>query len=166
MSSIREGVAADEQRREVFFEIGNNRSFAAVQRRIANPRQTLIGEDLHGDEIAAGRANNDFDIGNFHRSIRWLESGRGGRRVKAEAVVNAAVARIWIGNGGEQRPCVIMRRMVHDLVGLAGLDDLAAIHHRDPVAHIADDRHVVRDEDIGQAHFVLQFHHEVEHLRT
>ena len=51
-----------------------------------------------------------------------------------------------------------------DLLGRAGLDDAAAVHDGDAVAHVADDAHVVGDEQEGEAELVLKPHHQVEHL--
>ena len=44
-----------------------------------------------------------------------------------------------------------MPRVVVEVVGRRDLDDLAEVHHRDPVADVAHDREVVRDEEVGQA---------------
>ena len=49
----------------------------------------------------------------------------------------------------------------HD-VGL--LDDLAGVHHRDPIAHLGDDAEVVGDQDDRGAGLVAQVAHEVEDL--
>ena len=40
-------------------------------------------------------------------------------------------------------------------VALADLDDLPVEHHRDAVADVMDDRHVVRDEQVAQVELVL-----------
>ena len=58
-----------------------------------------------------------------------------------------------------------MQRRVVDLRGRTMLDDLAEVHDRDPVAHVADDAEVVGDEDVGQPVPLLQVLQEVEHLR-
>ena len=39
------------------------------------------------------------------------------------------------------------------------------IHHRDPVADVLDDAHVVGDEHVGQAELALERLEQVEHLR-
>ena len=51
----------------------------------------------------------------------------------------------------EQRLRVRMGRALVDVVARADLDDLAEVHHGDPVGHVADDGQVVRDEDVRQA---------------
>jgi len=50
-------------------------------------------------------------------------------------------------------------------VGLALLDDLAEIHDRDFIGQIFDDRHVVRDEQVGNAQPALQVAQQVQDLR-
>ena len=45
------------------------------------------------------------------------------------------------------------------------LDDLAEVHHGDPVADVADHREVVRDEDVGEAELALQIGEQVDDLR-
>ena len=46
------------------------------------------------------------------------------------------------------------------------LDDLAEVHHRDVVADVLHHRHVVRDEEIGQAELALQPRQQVQDLRA
>src|SRR6267142_6393167 len=45
------------------------------------------------------------------------------------------------------------------------LDDLARVHHGDPVTHLRDDTQVVRDEDQGHADLTLDVLEEIEILR-
>ena len=52
-----------------------------------------------------------------------------------------------------------------ELVGVGELDDLAEVHHRDAIAHVAHDREVVRDEDQRQIELALQRPQQVEDLR-
>ena len=68
-------------------------------------------------------------------------------------------------DGAEQAPRIGVAGIVEDLRAGAHLDDLAEIHDGDAVADLLDHRHVVRDEEIGDAEFVLQFAQEVEHAR-
>src|SRR5918999_4423581 len=51
----------------------------------------------------------------------------------------------------EKRLRVVVLRIRVDLFRRSDLDQLAAVHHGDPVAHGADDGEVVRDEEVGQA---------------
>ena len=53
-----------------------------------------------------------------------------------------------------------------DVVPRPDLDDLAEIHHRDAVRHVADDRQVVRDEDVRQPEVALQRLQQVHDLRA
>ncbi len=53
--------------------------------------------------------------------------------------------------------------MKRALVG--DFDDLAEIHDRDAVADVLDDGEVVRDEEVGEAEFVLQIAQQIDHLR-
>ena len=48
----------------------------------------------------------------------------------------------------------------------ADLDDLAEVHDRDAVGHVAHDGHVVADEQIGQVEPLLQIEQQVQDLRT
>ena len=52
-----------------------------------------------------------------------------------------------------------------DLLRGPDLDELAAVHDRDPVAHRAHDGEVVRDEQVGQPELVLEVLEKVEDLR-
>ena len=65
----------------------------------------------------------------------------------------------------EQRLGVRHDRPRVELLGRRELDDLAEVHHGDPVAHVADDSEVVRDEDVGELELVLQVVEQVQHLR-
>ena len=59
------------------------------------------------------------------------------------------------GDGRGQPPCVGMSGRVEQLLGGAGLDDPAGIHHRHPVGQRGDDGQVVGDverREIGRAH--------------
>src|SRR5215831_5698583 len=61
-----------------------------------------------------------------------------------------------LGNRGDQRLRVGMRRRLEDLPHRAAFDDAAGIHDRDAVAHAADDTEVVGDEQDGHAGLGLQ----------
>ena len=45
------------------------------------------------------------------------------------------------------------------------LDDLAGVHHGDPVAHAGDDAEVVGDQQHGDVEALLQIGEEIEDLR-
>ena len=65
----------------------------------------------------------------------------------------------------EQRLRVVVLRVRVDLLGRPDLDELAAVHHRDPVAHRAHDGEVVRDEEIREPEVVLEVLEQVQDLR-
>ena len=69
-------------------------------------------------------------------------------------------------HGREQRtPCTGCRGRLVERLGLGQLDDAAEVHDRDAVGDLADDREVVRDEDVGQVELALQALEQVEDLR-
>src|SRR3984893_14231027 len=45
------------------------------------------------------------------------------------------------------------------------LDDFAQIHDRNPVAHVPDNREVMRNENVGQPELLLKVGQQVENLR-
>ena len=49
-----------------------------------------------------------------------------------------------------------MLRIGEDFLCHPKLDDLAKIHHRDPVTDHADNRKIMADEHIGQIELLLQ----------
>ena len=55
-----------------------------------------------------------------------------------------------------------MLRVVEDLCGVAGFDDHAPAHHRDPVRQVGHDAHVVRDQDDRAVQLVAQVAHQVQ----
>jgi hypothetical protein len=75
-------------------------------------------------------------------------------------------ARIRDGDRGEQRLRVVVLRIRVDLLGGPDLDQLAAVHHRDPVAQAADDCKIVRDEEVGEPEVVLQVFEQVPRSRA
>ena len=74
---------------------------------------------------------------------------------------------IGIGNRHrrEQRLRVGHDRPRVELLGRRQLDELPEVHHRDPVAHVADDAEIVGDEEIRQLELVLELLEQVDHLR-
>ena len=67
--------------------------------------------------------------------------------------------------GGEQRPGVGVLRRLEDFGDGIFLDDLAVLHHADPVGDLADDAEVVGDEQHGHAEPGLQLLEKLEDLR-
>lgn len=68
----------------------------------------------------------------------------------------------WDGTEQFLRVGVIGR--VDNLVSVTRLDNLAGLHHGDAVADVADDGHVVADEEVGEVEFVLQVLEQVDDL--
>src|ERR1017187_8529741 len=91
----------------------------------------------------------------------------GGARPVAAEQVALAMGELGVGDrdGGQQRAGVAVARQAVERVARRQLDDLAEVHHRDPVAHVAHDCEVVGDEDHRQAELALQLAQQVEDLR-
>ena len=68
------------------------------------------------------------------------------------------------GDGGQQQLGVGVLGAVQQRLFGAQFDQLAGVHDGDAVADIADDRHVVRDEEVGQFLAFLQIFEQVEDL--
>ena len=58
-----------------------------------------------------------------------------------------------------------MQRAAVDVIGRSHFHDVPEIHHGNAIRDVPDDREIVRDEDVGQAEFLLQILHQVDHLR-
>ena len=72
------------------------------------------------------------------------------------------------GRGSARPPAasgIGMLRVAEHVLGRAGLDDLAEIHDGDAVADLLHHRHVVRDEEVGEAQLGLQLLQELQDLR-
>jgi hypothetical protein len=80
MSSMRRGIHADEAGNDVILEVGDDRLLAAVHRAVADTRRALVGEHLHGHEVAPGRGDDDLDGGDLHFDARDPISSRCGPR--------------------------------------------------------------------------------------
>ncbi len=65
----------------------------------------------------------------------------------------------------QQPDGVRVLRRVEQIVGNSLLDDLAGVHHTDPVAHRADHAEVVGDHQDRRTGFPAKRAHQVEHLR-
>jgi hypothetical protein len=87
---------------------------------------------------------------------------QGGRRALDRHQGDVGVADVREGVRQAHRVGV-ERRFKHRRDG-AGLDDLAGIHHRHPIAGIGDHRHVVGHQDHRQVQPMLEIAQHVEHL--
>jgi hypothetical protein len=86
------------------------------------------------------------------------------RNLAVERLFDPALARVRWRVGLEQGLRIGMQRIGEDLLRGPLLDDLAEVHHRDRVAHVADGAQAVRDEQISGLHLLLQVDQEVEDL--
>src|SRR5262245_21052961 len=86
--------------------------------------------------------------------VRWLARDRVQRLLAAE-----------LRHRPEQRARVRVPGSIEELPHRRLLDDLAGVHHGDPVAHLCDDAEVVRHEDEGHARLSLDVLEQVEVLR-
>jgi hypothetical protein len=68
----------------------------------------------------------------------------------------APQGRIGSRNGRNEGFGVRMGRLAADRFAGAGLDNPAAIHDGDPVAHVTDDPEVMGDEQVGQGELLLE----------
>src|SRR5690606_37628576 len=73
------------------------------------------------------------------------------------------LARIGHGKCLQQQLGIVMPRPLENGLAIGNLDDIAKIHHRDPVGDMVDHREIVRDEEIGQAEPFLQIEQEIAH---
>ena len=65
----------------------------------------------------------------------------------------------------EQHARVRVARRRKQLDGRSDFDQAPQVHDPDPARHMAHDREIVADEQIGQAQAVLQIAHQIEDLR-
>ncbi len=66
MSSMRRRVASDQLGNDVVVQIARHGELTAVQRGIPEPMNPVRGRQLQCDEVAAGAADNDFAVIDFH----------------------------------------------------------------------------------------------------
>ena len=74
-------------------------------------------------------------------------------------------ARVGHGQGGQQLLGVRVLRVLHNLVGIAVLHDLALMHHHDAVGKHIDHRQIMGDEHDSIVKFLLQILEKLEYLR-
>jgi hypothetical protein len=109
---------------------------------------TIAGERA-ARSVAAARLRVDHD-------------GRLGRSRLARP--SARELGVGLQDGREQRLRVGMAGRVVDRIPAADLDDTARIHDPDPVRDMADDREIMRDEQVGEAELALQILEQVDDL--
>src|ERR1700722_15995182 len=72
----------------------------------------------------------------------------GRREISLEQDAKLLLGRVDGRNGREQRVRVGVKRGVVEGFRRALLDDATQVHDRDAMAHVADDRQIVRDEEV------------------
>ena len=71
-------------------EIGRDRELAAVQRRVAEAVDAVLGRDLQGDEVPAGAADDDLGVDDFHQWGSAIGRAAGVRGSSATAAAPAS----------------------------------------------------------------------------
>src|SRR5260370_32794166 len=66
----------------------------------------------------------------------------------------------------QQFSCVRVLRLGGDLARASDFDDLPTIHHRNSGREIANNRHGMRDEQIGEAKVALELLQKIHDLRA
>ena len=108
---------------------------------------------------------------NFHTLTATGVELTTGRRVNGAGNIpaqnNTVHLHIGVGNGygGEQRFRVRMHRILENILRRTVLHHTAQIHNPDIIGNMFNDGQVVRNKDIGQAHFLLQIAQKVDDLR-
>ena len=110
-------------------------------------RAHRLGERAAGMEPAAGwRVDRAWRVAHHRRRLRRPPRHEPRHRLQQPL-------RVW------------MPRVVEQLGGRRRLHDPAEVHHRNPVAHMPHDRHVVRDEQHRQPQLAAQLVQQVQHRR-
>ena len=63
-------VAPDQAGNDVLRQVADHGQFAPVEGGVADAGQAFIGLDFQGDEVAAGAADDDAGVGDFHGEMR------------------------------------------------------------------------------------------------
>jgi hypothetical protein len=103
------------------------------------------------DEMRPFRGFADFP----HRARNLARQAQTGRPF---------AARVWDRDRFQQAPCIGMVRIAEELRARSHLDDLAKIHHCYAVGNVLNHRHVMTDEEVGDAAVLLQVAQQVQHL--
>ena len=106
----------------------------------------LLAQPAAGVEAAAGRRRGR----------------RGHVALQDEALL--ATARVGVGDRRQEGDRVRVARVAVELLDRALLDELAEVHHADPVAEVLDDREVVADEEVRQVEVAAQVEQQVQDL--
>src|SRR5206468_11561022 len=78
-------VSPDEQRDDVLLEVARHRQLAAVQRRVAEAVEPVLGRQLERDEVAARAADDHLAVDDLHRRATAARRAPGPGRARAGA---------------------------------------------------------------------------------
>src|SRR3546814_2939233 len=67
-------VAADQVGDDGVGQVGRDRQLAAVQGRVADAVEAVVGRDLEGDEVAAGAGDDDAGADDLHGRFSAVRS--------------------------------------------------------------------------------------------
>ena len=171
------GTSVPTRRRSTFAEsapcAGRPQPFAANSPGSTGKWQATVWPGL----VAAGPEVIWSSGGSSVRQISWAFQQRvwkrhAGRRVdraghvagEADPLAGLAAPGVGHRDGREHRHGVGVARAVVEVVAVADLDDLAEVHHGDPVRDVAYDGQVVRDHHVGQVELLLEVLEQVDHL--
>ena len=86
-------------------------------------------------------------------------------RLEAKVIDEAALAGVGNRHRRQQRQCIGVLRIFKDRSARPNFNDAAKIHDTDMMRHPFHHRHIMADEQVGQAQIFLQLHHQVQNLR-
>ena len=95
-------------------------------------------------------------------ALGWI--GRRGDIPLQDDAVHLLIG-VGIGDGGEQRLGIRMQRFAEDLLLGTELHHSAQIHDEDLIGNELNDTQIVRNEQICQAHILLQLFQQIDDLR-
>src|SRR5579875_1372835 len=96
-------------------------------------------------------------------AARWVDRA-GNLPTEHEPRPPPGLRRIRDRHGREERLGVRMMGALVERVAVGQFDDLAEIHHRDPVAHLADHGEVVSDEEVREVQALLEVAQQAQDL--
>ena len=146
------------------------RAAAAAERQGRERLGEVAGAQLPVAAIDQRRLLLGADLLRFQQRVRKRqpEGGFAGLGTSPVSTMRSRLPR-WVGSSigtAESSACGYGCVVLVDLRARADLDDLAQVHDCDAVGHVADDREVVRDEEVGEAEITLERLEQVDHLRA
>ena len=132
---------------------------------IVCPAQAALREDSLGLERGHQMAGRDLlVVQGLAEVAQGVDRAGLGPGVQGRALLAPGQGRVRVGHRGHELPGIGMARVLEDVPAGADLHDPAQLHHRHPVADPLDHGHVVGDEQIAQAHLLLQLDEQVDYL--